>query len=145
METQQFKMLVLFSPIFVADIKIIFDYNFVAPLRYYYSFKSSVSFFFGLWFSISDFIEKLHLRTFFSRIIEKTTFLIYSNQGYIDVFFGKFVFAYVLLVAYVLVHTDADLKISLYVPIHVKILSWKCFILNPKNYWVIHSSALVYL
>ena len=28
----QFKMLVVFSPIFVADTKIAFGYNFVAPL-----------------------------------------------------------------------------------------------------------------
>ena len=35
-------------------------------------------------------------------------------------------------------YTNTDLKISLYVLIHIKIISWKCFILNPKNYRVIH-------
>ena len=33
LETQQFQMLVVFSPIFVEDTKINFDYNFVAPLK----------------------------------------------------------------------------------------------------------------
>ena len=33
-KNSSFKMLVMFSPIFVADTKIIFVYNFVAPLRY---------------------------------------------------------------------------------------------------------------
>ena len=35
-------------------------------------------------------------------------------------------------------YTNADLNISLYVPIYVKIISSKCFILNPENYRVIH-------
>ena len=34
-EKHQFKMLVVLSPIFVADTKIIFGYNFVAPLIYF--------------------------------------------------------------------------------------------------------------
>ena len=33
-ENSSFKMLVVFSPIFVADTKITFVYNFVAPLIY---------------------------------------------------------------------------------------------------------------
>ena len=32
-EKQQFKMLVVLSPIFVADTKMIFGYNFVASLK----------------------------------------------------------------------------------------------------------------
>ena len=32
LQKEQFKMLVVFSPIFVADTKIIFRYDFVAPL-----------------------------------------------------------------------------------------------------------------
>ena len=32
-EKQQFKVFVVFSPIFVADTKIIFGYNLVAPLK----------------------------------------------------------------------------------------------------------------
>ena len=35
-------------------------------------------------------------------------------------------------------YTKADLKISQYVLIHIKIISWKCFNLNSKNYRVIH-------
>ena len=34
MRNSSFKMLVVFSPIFVADTKITFVYNFVAPLIY---------------------------------------------------------------------------------------------------------------
>ena len=33
-EKQQFKMLLVFSPIFVADTKIIYRYDFVASLRF---------------------------------------------------------------------------------------------------------------
>ena len=34
-KNSSFKMLVVFSPIFVADTKITFVYNFVAPLKFY--------------------------------------------------------------------------------------------------------------
>ena len=34
-------------------------------------------------------------------------------------------------------YTNADLEISLYVAIHIKIIFWKFFILNPKNSRVI--------
>ena len=34
-------------------------------------------------------------------------------------------------------HTNADLKISIFVPIDVKIIPWKFCILNPKNFGVI--------
>ena len=35
-------------------------------------------------------------------------------------------------------YTNADLKISLYVLIHIKIISWNFFFPDPKNSWVIH-------
>ena len=35
-------------------------------------------------------------------------------------------------------YTNADLKISLYACVHVKIMPWKFRILNPKNSWVIY-------
>ena len=34
-------------------------------------------------------------------------------------------------------YTNADLKISLYVCVHIKTIPWKFHILNPKNSWVI--------
>ena len=34
-------------------------------------------------------------------------------------------------------YTNADLKISLYVCVHLKTRTWKFRILNPKNFWVI--------
>ena len=41
-------------------------------------------------------------------------------------------------------YTNADLKISLYVLIYIKIISWNCFIRNPKNYRVIHPGILYF-
>ena len=34
-------------------------------------------------------------------------------------------------------YTNADLKISLYVCVHIKTTPWKFCILNPKDYWAI--------
>ena len=34
-------------------------------------------------------------------------------------------------------YTNADLEISLYVCVHIKIIPWKLRIRNPKNSWVI--------
>ena len=35
-------------------------------------------------------------------------------------------------------YTNADLKISPYVCVHIKTIYWKCHIPNPKNSRVIH-------
>ena len=35
-------------------------------------------------------------------------------------------------------YTNADLKISLYVPVHIEIIPWKFRILNPSNSRVIY-------
>ena len=37
-KNNSFEMLVVFSPIFAADVKITFVYNFVAPLKMYVSY-----------------------------------------------------------------------------------------------------------
>ena len=38
---------------------------------------------------------------------------------------------------YILMYTNADLKISLYVCVHIKTIQWKFCMFNPKNSWVI--------
>ena len=42
LKKQQFKILVVFPHIFVADTKITYSYSFVAPLRNTYKFKGSI-------------------------------------------------------------------------------------------------------
>ena len=37
---EQFKMLVVFSPIFVADTKVVYRYDFVAPLDGFWDFEA---------------------------------------------------------------------------------------------------------
>ena len=43
-EIRQFKMVLAFSPTFVADTKIIFGYNFVAPLKAFGEFIEQYKF-----------------------------------------------------------------------------------------------------
>ena len=43
-EIRQFKMLLAFSPIFVANTKMIFGYNFVAPLKAFCEFIEQYKF-----------------------------------------------------------------------------------------------------
>ena len=38
-------------------------------------------------------------------------------------------------------YTNADLKISLYDRVHMKIIHWKCGILNPKNFHTISPNS----
>ena len=49
-------MLIVFSPIFVADTKVISRHDFVAPLRYYATFK--VRKFESLFYKINTFLRK---------------------------------------------------------------------------------------
>ena len=54
LEKQLFRLLVTFSLIFVADTKIIFGYDFVAPLRYNSGTKSKKSDFIANYSKIID-------------------------------------------------------------------------------------------
>ena len=47
-----------------------------------------------------------------------------------------------LLLKFTWRYTNVDLKISPYIVIAIKVISWKFRILNPKNSWVIHPQRL---
>ena len=62
LEKKQFKMLVVLSPIFVEDTKIIFRYHFAAPLNVY-PFPTVVI---SMWTIIDTFIEAQSLKSIIS-------------------------------------------------------------------------------